>query len=406
MTSYFGLAIENLRHRKKRAYLTIIGVFIGIMAVVALVSLGQGLEAGVDEQFSKLGVDKLFIMPASGGFGTVGGTASAPIGDDDIDRIRSVPGVVEAAGTKYRTAQVEWRDTTVFPIIYDLPSDSRERALIVETFAVELQEGRLLENGDRTRAVIGPRFTDRTKYEDPLVIGRTIRINGVAVEIVGILKQSGDPTVDEGIFIPTSAYDDAFPSGIGEADYIVARIDRAEDPVLMEARIEESLRNLRDVEEGEEDFSVQTTEDLRESFDAILGIIQVVLTGIALISLLVGAVGITNTMYTAVLERTKEIGIMKAVGARNEDILKIFLIESGLLGLLGGFVGVVLGLGISYLASIIAAQALGSAIIKFVAPWWLIVGSLLFGFVIGALAGYLPARQAASMKPVDSLRYE
>jgi putative ABC transport system permease protein len=206
--------------------------------------------------------------------------------------------------------------------------------------------------------------------------------------------------------MPTSAYDKSFPAGVGEYDYIIARMERGEDPTLMAARIKESLRRLRNVKEGEEDFSVQTTDDLRESFDAILSIIQVVLTGIALISLVVGAVGITNTMYTAVLERTKEIGIMKAVGARNEDILKIFLIESGLLGLMGGLVGVALGLGISYLASVIAAQALGSAIIKFVAPWWLIVGALVFGFVIGAAAGYLPARQAANMRPVDSLRYE
>ena len=406
MTSYFRLAIENLRHRKKRAYLTIIGVFIGIMAVVALVSLGQGLEAGVDEQFSKLGVDKIFVQPRGAGIGDVGGTAPNPIGEKDIERIRSVSGVAEAAGTKFRAAQVEWRDTTVFPLIYEIPTDSRERALIVETFTIEIAEGRMLENGDRTRALVGSRFTDRAKYEDPLVLGRTVSVNGIEVEVVGILKQSGDPGIDEGIFIPTTSYDDAFPSGVGEADYIIVRIDRTEDPVSMEARIEESLRNLRDVKEGEEDFSVQTTEDLRESFDTILNIIQVVLTGIALISLLVGAVGITNTMYTAVLERTKEIGIMKAVGARNEDILKIFLIESGLLGLMGGLVGVALGLGISYLGSVIAAQALGSAIIKFVAPWWLIVGALVFGFVIGALAGFLPARQAANMRPVDSLRYE
>lgn len=406
MTSYFVLAVENLRHRKKRAYLTIIGVFIGIMAVVALVALGQGLEAGVDEQFSKLGVDKIFVQPSAFGLGDVGGTAPNPIGEKEVNRIRSVPGVVEAVGTKYRTARVEWRDTTVFPLVFDLPEDSRERALVIETYTLEIAEGRMLEGGDGARAVVGIRFTDRVKYEDPLVIGRRIRVNDVPVEIVGILKQSGDPTVDEGVFVTVDAFDEAFPDATDEADYIIVRADRAEEPAAIAERIEDSLRNLRDVKEGEEDFSVNTLEDFRESFDAVLGIIQVVLTGIALISLVVGAVGIMNTMYTAVLERTKEIGIMKAVGARNEDILGIFLIESGLLGLLGGAVGCLLGLSISYLASVIAAQALGSAIIKFVAPWWLIAGALVFGFAVGALAGYLPARQAASMRPVDSLRYE
>jgi putative ABC transport system permease protein len=405
MTSYFALALENLRHRKKRAYLTIIGIFIGIMAVVALVSLGQGLEAGVNEQFSKLGVDKIFVQPEDTDFGA-GGTAPVPITDQDLNRVRSVPGVVEAAGTKFRSARVEWSDTTVFPQVYEIPSSPDERELVIETFTLEIGQGRLFEGGDRYRAVVGSRFLDREKYQDPLALSRSIAINGVEVRIIGIILSTGDPGTDESIFIPTAAYDEAFPSATGEYDYLIARIDRSEDPVLVANRIEETLRNFRDVKEGEEDFTVQTTDELRASFDTILGIIQVVLTGVALISLLVGAIGIMNTMYTAVLERTKEIGIMKAVGARNEAILAIFLIESGLLGLFGATVGIVLGLALSLVASVIAAQVLGSTILQFYVSWWLVVGALLFGFLIGALAGFLPARQAARMKPVDSLRYE
>ena len=125
-----------------------------------------------------------------------------------------------------------------------------------------------------------------------------------------------------------------------------------------------------------------------------------------MISLIVGAVGIMNTMYTAVLERTKEIGIMKAVGATNQAIRTIFLIESGLLGLMGGLVGTVLGLLISFATAGIAGQALGTNLVQAYVSWWLVIGALGFSFVVGALAGYLPARQAANMKPVDSLRYE
>jgi putative ABC transport system permease protein len=406
MTSYFQLALENLRHRKKRAYLTIIGVFIGIMAVVALISLGQGLQAGVNEQFAKLGVDKVFIQPASAFQGSTGGSGVVAVGDKDLDRIRSVSGVREAAGTKFRSARIDWSDTTVYELAYEMPNDPRELDLVVETFTIEVNEGRMLESGDRTRAVIGSQFLDRTRYVDPLALGRKIQVNNVTFTIVGILKQSGDPSVDGSVFIPSDGFDDAFPSAVDEYDYIIARTAPGIESSVMAERIKEDLRRLRDVKEGEEDFTVQTTEDFKESFDAILGIIQVVLTGIALISLLVGAIGIMNTMYTAVLERTKEIGIMKAVGARNEDILYIFLIESGLLGLVGGFVGLVLGLGISYIASVAATFALGSEIIKFVVPWWLAFGALAFGFLIGALAGYFPARAAANQQAVESLRYE
>ncbi|MFA5247531.1 MAG: FtsX-like permease family protein, partial [Candidatus Micrarchaeia archaeon] len=127
---------------------------------------------------------------------------------------------------------------------------------------------------------------------------------------------------------------------------------------------------------------------------------------IAAISLIVGAVGIMNTMYTAVLERTKEIGIMKAIGAKNSEIMVLFLIESGLLGLVGGVIGVILGYIMGKAAEVIANQMLGSSLLKLYFPPELIIGALLFSFVIGALSGMVPARQASHLRPVDALRYE
>ncbi len=132
--------------------------------------------------------------------------------------------------------------------------------------------------------------------------------------------------------------------------------------------------------------------------------VQVLLVGIAAISLLVGAIGILNTMYTAVLERRREIGIMKAIGARNSDVLYIFLVESGLLGLTGGIIGLLLGVGIAKLIQLIAYLALGESLIQATIPIWLIIGSLTFAFLIGALSGTLPARQASLLHPVDALR--
>jgi putative ABC transport system permease protein len=138
----------------------------------------------------------------------------------------------------------------------------------------------------------------------------------------------------------------------------------------------------------------------------VLNMVQVFLIGIAAISLIVGGIGIMNTMYTSVLERTKEIGTMKAVGAKNSDILFIFLSESGLLGLIGGIMGVVLGLGISKTVEIIAVTSLNTTLLKAAVPGYLVIGCLSFAFLIGALSGTIPALTASKLKPADALRYE
>jgi putative ABC transport system permease protein len=169
--------------------------------------------------------------------------------------------------------------------------------------------------------------------------------------------------------------------------------------------VEKNLRRERDEEIGEETFSVETPEQLLESFASVLSIVQAILVGIAAISLIVGAVGIMNTMYTAVLERTKEIGIMKSIGAKNSAIQAIFLIESGLLGLVGGIIGIIIGLGLSKLVEVIANQAWGAAI-TVAMPAWLILGALAFAFLLGMGSGFFPARHASLQNPVDSLQYE
>jgi len=189
-----------------------------------------------------------------------------------------------------------------------------------------------------------------------------------------------------------------------EYDIIVVQLEKNSDPEKVAEAITEKLRKDRGLKEGEEDFNVQTPIAALASINTILNVINVIVIGIALISLLVGAIGIANTMYTSVLERTKEIGVMKAIGARNSDILLIFLFESGLLGLVGGIVGVLIGMLMAWTAATGANTALGTNlfIIKFNPA--LIIGSIIFSFLIGTVSGVLPARQASKLKPVDALR--
>ena len=163
---------------------------------------------------------------------------------------------------------------------------------------------------------------------------------------------------------------------------------------------------FRHVNDKTIDFTILTPEELLNSFGAILTIITAFLISVAGISLIVGAIGIANTMYTSVLERTKEIGVMKAIGARNSDILLIFVIEAGLIGAVGGLIGVLIGIGFSKSVEYIAVHQLGTNLLKAALPWYLIFGCIFFSFLIGAVSGILPARQASRIKVVDAIRYE
>ena len=176
-------------------------------------------------------------------------------------------------------------------------------------------------------------------------------------------------------------------------------------PTELAERIKEKLRKHNNQEEGEENFFVQSFEDALQTFGNIITIINSVLVLIAVISMIVAFVNIMNTMYTAVLERTKEIGIMKSIGARNEFIRFIFVLEAGLLGFIGGILGVILGFIVAKIGGTTAANA-GFSLLKPTFPIWLTLGCIAFATLVGACSGYFPARQASKLKPVDALRYE
>ena len=191
-----------------------------------------------------------------------------------------------------------------------------------------------------------------------------------------------------------------------KADVIAVKVQKGVNVNNVANEIEKSMRRDRHLDIGKEDFEIQTPQQILATLDNILTIVEIVLIGISAISLLVGGIGIANTMYTAVIERTKEIGIMKSVGAQNKDILLIFVIESGLLGLVGGAIGIAIGIGLSKLVEFMAFKFFGTSLIKAFFPWYLIAGSLMFSILIGSVSGLLPAKQASSLKPVDALRYE
>lgn len=403
MKDYFSLAVNNLRRRKLRAWLTMIGIFIGIAAVVALISLGQGLEAAITAQFEQFGSDRIIIQERGLQGPPGSGTSQATkLTSKDVDVIKKVNGVEGAAGIIVKTGKVEHDDEIKFVFVYGLPQNKDEKE-IVSFFDVERGNDLKKENGNK--AIVGVRYAEGKVFSEKVDIGDKINIEGKDFKIVGEFERIGNPFDDSAIIIDKEIMRELYNIEDQES-MIHVKVENVESIDEVEEDIEKDLRISRNEDEKKETFQVTTSEQLLQSFTNIFAIVQAVLVGIAGISLLVGGIGIANTMYTSVLERTREIGTMKAVGAKNSDILSLFLIESGMIGLIGGIIGIVIGLGLSKIAEYIATVQLGTNLLQASTDPWLIGGALLFSFIIGALSGIFPAMQAARLKPVDALRYE
>jgi len=404
LSDYMLYSVKNITKRKLRSWLTMIGIFIGIAAVVALISLGQGLQKAVEDQFQELGADKIIIQPKGSAFSGPGSEANF-FSQSNIDKIKTVNNVRNAVGMMYTAAQVDFKEEQKYFFIVGVSPDIEAREIVQQLSTFKIESGRDLKKDEKGKVVLGYNYKYGDIFTRNLRLGDKILVNENEFEVVGFAEKIGSSVDDSMLYIAESSLEEIFDKH-DEYNYIYAQIEPAVNPASMVDAIERSLRKSRDVKEGEEDFEVQTFDEVLDSFFVVFNIIQAVVIGIAGISLIVGGVGIMNTMYTAVLERTKEIGVMKAIGARNSDIMTIFLLESGLLGLAGGVIGLLLGMGISKLVAYIGTQMLGSTLLKAYFPAWLVIGALLFAMLIGMASGALPAKQASSLQPVDALRYE
>jgi len=399
---YFKLAFRSLKGRSVRTWLTMIGIFIGITAVVSLISLGTGMQASINQEFEKIGKNRIMITPGSGQFGPSGGNMfTGMMTEDDLEVVRKSKGVDIATATISKDGKVKFKDEVEFMSVWGYDTDADAEALTERTAFLDVEEGRQLKKGDKYKAVIGYNVA-YDNFEKDVSVGDKLIIEDIEFKVVGIQKKAGTGVHDALIRIPIEQAREIYDEP-EEVSTIFALSELSEEPSEVAENIKKDLRRHRDVDEDEEDFSVQTAEQMIAQLNTILGVVTIFVVGIAAISLIVGGIGIMNTMYTTVLERTKEIGIMKSIGARNSNILLLFLFESGILGLAGGLVGVLIGLGISKVGEIVAQQ-LGADIFRASFSPLLIFGALLFSYLVGTLSGILPARQASRMNPVDALR--
>ena len=402
LKDYFKIAYKNLRQRKLRSWLTIMGIFISIATIFTLISLSLGLQNAVNEQFQILGVDKLFIMP-KGQLGAPGTGGAAELTINDVNVAEKLPGVKDVSYAVIANAKVEFNNQARYVFAIGLPVDRLD--LFIESTDITMAEGKFIDENSVGKAALGYNYKFGNVFSKPANAGDKITINDAPFKILGIVSQIGNPQDDKNVYMPEESVRKLFNTG-ERIDEIIVRVDSEKNIGEISSKLEEKLRKSRGVTEKTQDFTILTPEELLSSFESILGIITAFLAGIAGISLIVGAVGIANTMYTSVIERTKEIGVMKSVGARNKDILSIFLIESGLLGLMGAAIGIVMGYGMSKAIEYIVVNVYGTALLHISTPFYLVAGCLAFGLVIGSVSGVFPAVQASRTNVVDALRYE
>ena len=413
--TYVKMALNMLLHSKLRSWLTIIGIVIGIGAVVGIISLGDAMQAQVQSRLDDMDLTKITItpgysgaqsrMPGPGGHGDGGGggtTTDVELTGDDLDALQGIDGITYIAGQISGKEEVAYTGesstlsiTGVDPQVWKYMN------------SLEVDSGRLLEPADNYVAVIGSGIASGI-FDQDIGINQMITINGKSVRVVGILAEEGE-NEDRYIYMPigtaVNVIEDA-KEDVFDSITVKAQSEDLVDSVV--TAIENKLMISRQIhQEKDRDFSVSASKSMAESVTEMTDSMTLFLGAIAAVSLLVGAVGIANTMFTSVLEKTKEIGTMKAIGAKNRDILMIFVFNSAMVGCVGGIFGVILGGFVSTLfpyLGVTLMRGAGSSSSS-LSPGLMAFG-LILAVVIGVASGVVPAYRASKLKPVDALRYE
>lgn len=400
--NYFILAYRNLRKKGVRSYLTLLGICIGILAVVSLITIGSGLKLAVTSQFGVSDTELITVTASGGSYGPPGYDTIVPLTTNELNEIKKLSSVKSAIGRVIMSGSFEFNDKVIFGYSTNIPH-GEDRNVFYEQIEANPLIGRLPKEEDSGKVFLGYNFyANKVGLEKPILPGNKIEINGKEFEVVGILEKKGSLLVDNLVFMNEDDSQNLFDYG-NELN-IIAVLSKDKDNIeKTKEDIEKLLRRLRDVKVGSEDFTVSTPEASMKQVNSVLNAIQIFIILIASISIIIGIIGIINTMTTSILERKKEIGIMKAIGAKNSQIFMQFFVESGFLGLIGGGIGVLFGIALGYFGVVGINNFIGGNVQPKIS-FFLIFFALIGSFIIGAAAGIIPAMKAAKQNPVEALR--
>ena len=397
-------AIGALRGNILRTLLTMLGIIIGIASVILIISLGQGATASITGQLSSFGTNTVFILPGSSG----GGQGPQQNQTDtlklenvealaDKSRLQNISAV---SGVASKPLQVSANGQTVNATVQGVGSDYP----IIQS--LEVNQGEFFSKDDETSlsrvAVIGADVVTDLFGEEAEPVGESIKLDNKSFRIIGVLQEkdsSAFSNPNKGVYIPVNT---AMKILLGQ-DYVSQILIQVENGELVNQTVNDITALLVDqhdiIEGANNDFSVNSAQQALDTVGSVTGLLTALLSGIAAISLVVGGIGIMNIMLVTVTERTKEIGLLKSIGARDKDILTQFLIEANVLTLIGGLIGMSLGIGLSFLIS-------GFIDIPFVVSHSSILLAVGVSSAVGLVFGYYPAQRAAKLLPIEALRYE
>ena len=397
------VAFSAIRANKMRSILTMLGIVIGIAAVITMIALGEGAQRSVSERLQQLGTNILSVNPGQQMFGGVDRGAGAPLLVQDAEALLRDPRYIKDVSPEMdRRLQVAYGNGNSNTSIRGIWPNGFEINNLEVEYGRKFTEG---ENRGRRRvAVLGARVGEQLNVETTSLIGKTITIRGIAFDVIGVLKEKGQGmgfggSVDDRIYIPLATAQFRV-LGQERVNEIQVQAHSPDDMSKAMAEIDRVIRREHRIRPGEaSDFNIRNQATLLDTFQETTQTFSFLLAGIAIVSLVVGGIGIMNIMLVSVTERTREIGVRKALGARRRDIMLQFLIEALVLCVAGGVLG--LGLGI-VVAHLMASMAQWNTI---VAPESAIL-AIGFSAFIGVFFGLWPARRAARLDPIVSLRYE
>ena len=407
----FRHAYVMVLNSKLRTWLTILGIVIGVAAVIAIISMSEAMQATVNTQLGALGGNIITISPGfskgSAMFGPGGGGPGGPppppgSGQATIETVLSRSDLQMLKGLP----DISFIDTNIrgsVGVSYlgkkgTVSATGVDQKVWSQITTDEIKDGRKLDSADQNVIVIGGMLSS-SFFDKPVGINKMITIENRTFRVVGVLDDQS-----YSIYIPIQmAYQIISGKENGKYDTLVVKIKNEERLDEIIAKIENKLMISRHVTQNDRDFTVTSSKKMQEKRAEMISSMNTFLLAIAAVSLIVGSVGIANTMFTSVLEKTKEIGIMKAIGARNNDILFIFLFNAAFIGLVGGIIGIFLGTILSYfLPSLMGNLPVDSITVSSNS----IFIALFVSVAVGMFAGIIPAYRASKLKPVDALRYE
>jgi len=405
------IAIRSLHANKLRSSLTMLGIIIGVGAVITLMSVGRGAQASITSTFEEMGTNLVYIMAQTPGVEGLAASqfATLSLTVDDAEAIERIPSVIHVAPVTENYAEVTAGDESTVAVI-EASTPEFEHVMNYPVVNGQFISERNVASRDMV-VVLGDKTAEDLFGEDN-PIGQKVKISGRRFTVIGVLEAKGGQmmgvSMDAIIVVPITTYQARlFPRqtirGEEAVQSIAVQVASAEGIDGVSNDISDLLRKRHRIAEDEkDDFSIMSQEQVLGMLEQVTGIFTIVLGAIASISLLVGGIGIMNIMLVSVTERTREIGIRKAVGAKRRDILLQFLLEAGMLSLAGGVIGIIGGWGLSYLISQLSIE--GITLHAVVTPD-IVILAISVSFFIGLASGIYPAMRAAKLNPIDALHY-